>query len=236
MSVQAISWVLDHSNAELGTRLVAISVANHADKFGSNAWAAVQTYASEARLSKRQAQRALAALTDAGELREVGEHGYRADRMTKVYEFSDMVDGVTDRHPVEQDGVTSSTSRGDILDVHGVTPTSPNPSLEPSTNRPKNKDLALVDLFDAFWDVYPRHDGGRGRAFKAWEKASRKTTGVVIYNGAVLYRDDPNREDAYTAHASTWLNQERWDDPPLPSRVTRKPDAAAELLREALRG
>jgi hypothetical protein len=111
----------------------------------------------------------------------------------------------------------------------------PNRQLEPSVEA---TGLSLsADLFDAFWDVYPRHDGGRGRAFKAWEKAMRKTTGVAIYNGACHYRDDPNREDAFTAHASTWLNQERWDDPPLPSRQKpRRVGQSAELLRRAMGG
>lgn len=74
--------------------------------------------------------------------------------------------------------------------------------------------------FDAFWSTYPRRDG-KGHARIAWNKAIRKTTPTAIIDAAARYRDDPNREDAYTAMPTTWLNGERWLDSPLPSRVTR---------------
>jgi hypothetical protein len=40
----------------------------------------------------------------------------------------------------------------------------------------------------------------------------------MILAGAKRYAADPNREDEFTAHPSTWLNQDRWLDGPLPQR------------------
>lgn len=73
------------------------------------------------------------------------------------------------------------------------------------------------DGFTEFWAAYPRRQG-KGNALKAYVKALKKTDAAVIIAGAHRYSDDPNRDDAYTAMAATWLNGERWTDDPLPSR------------------
>jgi hypothetical protein len=79
MSVQAISWVLEHSRSEGNARLVLISIANHADKFGRGAFPSQQTIGSEARCSTRTVRRATEELRDLGELRWL-EHGGRGKR------------------------------------------------------------------------------------------------------------------------------------------------------------
>lgn len=73
------------------------------------------------------------------------------------------------------------------------------------------------EAFAEWWQAYPRKEG-KGAARKAYAKALKKTTAAVLLAGAVRYRNDPNREDAYTAHPGPWLNAERWDDEPLPAR------------------
>lgn len=78
MSVQAISWVLECSEATLGDRLVMYSVANHCDSSGQSAFPSVATIAKECRLSERQVQRSIQNLQVLGELevlRGVGIHG-----------------------------------------------------------------------------------------------------------------------------------------------------------------
>lgn len=87
------------------------------------------------------------------------------------------------------------------------------------------------DPFDSFWEVYPRK-AGKAQARKAFAKAIRRVPVDVIVAGAVAYRDDPNREDGFTAHAATWLNGERWEDDPLPVRS----GGAAERNRRDLEG
>jgi hypothetical protein len=98
------------------------------------------------------------------------------------------------------------------------------PSNESSTlthtHRTKTQELAPpndVD-FGAFWDVYPRKVG-RKDALKAFQAAVAEGTNPGrIIAGALRYRDDANREAAYTAHPATWLRAGRWDDDPLPAR------------------
>lgn len=72
--------------------------------------------------------------------------------------------------------------------------------------------------WDAFWDAYPRK-AGKLDAHKAWQQALRRGADPAqIVAGARRYAEDPNREDAYTAHPATWLRRGSWDDGPLPER------------------
>jgi len=72
--------------------------------------------------------------------------------------------------------------------------------------------------FDDFWEVYPRR-AAKAAAYKAWSKAVLSASPEDVLAGAARYRDDPNREPQFTAHAATWLNAERWSDDPLPGKT-----------------
>lgn len=68
-------------------------------------------------------------------------------------------------------------------------------------------------LFDEFWQAYPRKTD-KANARKAWPKAVKKKPAADLIAAAAAYaatKPDPK----FTAHPSTWLNGERWDDAPL---------------------
>lgn len=75
LSVQAISWVLDHSEARLGPRHVLISIANHSKSDGTGAWPSVRTIARESKLSEREVRYALRELETSGELKTARAKG-----------------------------------------------------------------------------------------------------------------------------------------------------------------
>lgn len=89
LSVQAISWVLDHSQSRLGARHVLLSIANHARSDGTGAWPGIPTIAREAKMSQRAVQYCLRRLAASGELRiqfGQGPHGcnlYSLPRMPR---------------------------------------------------------------------------------------------------------------------------------------------------------
>lgn len=72
VSVQAVSWVLEHSRAEHSERLVLISLANHASTDEALAFPSVDTISRESRLSRRSVQGALGRLLALGEIVEAG--------------------------------------------------------------------------------------------------------------------------------------------------------------------
>ena len=87
---------------------------------------------------------------------------------------------------------------------------------EPLLNTIKNKEEEIDQWFNEFWNAYPIHNGGHANSLKAFSKALKKATAEEIILGTQKYRDDPNRTKEFTAYPATWLNQERWADPPLP--------------------
>lgn len=73
------------------------------------------------------------------------------------------------------------------------------------------------NLFDEFWKVYPRKVA-KGAARKAWaqlgpDEVLGKTIIAAITSQAKTKGAEWSRENfKYCPHASTWLNQERWND------------------------
>jgi hypothetical protein len=93
--------------------------------------------------------------------------------------------------------------------------------------------LVLIknEKFDDFWSTYPRREK-KQNAIKAWEKAIKIASPEQIIAGAARYRDDPNREDHYTAHPTTWLNAGSWEDEPLPPRRNHGAAQASKQERD----
>lgn len=78
MSIQAVAWVLEHSQATLADRLVLIAIANHVHPGGTHSWPGVDRIAAEARVDRATVYRSLARLVALGEL-EVARGGGRGN-------------------------------------------------------------------------------------------------------------------------------------------------------------
>ena len=120
--------------------------------------------------------------------------------------------------------VAQSTVEGSTV-AHSIVANPPdNRRLNPkktTVKKTKTKNTGDPD-FDLFWSVYPKKDD-KPVAKRSFEKALTRASLEVIIAGAERYRDDPNREQAFTKNASTWLNADAWDNGPLPARISRKP-------------
>jgi hypothetical protein len=101
---------------------------------------------------------------------------------------------------------------------------------------PRATDAALEAEFDQWYAIYPLHVG-RGAALKAFKKARQSASLEALIAGAQRYREDPARKPDYTAHPSTWLNQERWQDEtdPAPGGGGGASSPARERYLEAYR-
>lgn len=134
MSVHVISWVLRHSEARLGERLVLIVLADHADGDGDNAFPSVETIGREALLSERQVQRCLRDLESDGFIQDMGASEFGTTTYRVVMEGGrqyvappQMGDDIHDTQ-----GVTNRT--GDLSEM------SPKPSLLQPTTKPSTND------------------------------------------------------------------------------------------------
>lgn len=68
MSWQAVTWVLENSEATLGSRLILICIASHANREGRNAFPSIDTIAKETLMSRREIIYAIQSMEELGEL------------------------------------------------------------------------------------------------------------------------------------------------------------------------
>jgi hypothetical protein len=115
-------------------------------------------------------------------------------------------------------------------------PTLENPTLEnriayKKTTIKENKELRtnVQTAFERFWEIYPRKQG-KADALKAFTTIDIDPTTII--NGALKYRDDPNRLAAFTKMPGTWLRAGCWDDEPLPERVLSREEKLAQMVAE----
>lgn len=161
MSVESLGIVLHHSRAAGTAKVLLIGIANHDGDGGS--WPSIATLAKYARITERNVQKALRDLVDLGEIEVIAQAGgnhqtearYRPNRyVIKVScpstcdrsashrcEGDEYVEpklrGVADDTPDDLAGVSNVTPlRGVVSDASGVSQTTPEPSLEPTTPQP----------------------------------------------------------------------------------------------------
>lgn len=228
MSVKVMSWVWDNSTAPGIDRLVLLAVADSADDNGGNAWPSVASLARKAGVNVRTVQRSIRRLADSGALKikeNAGKNGVHVYRVVmKTPPAESHPDNLS---PRQSDSGAESPRQNDAPAESRETPGTQSP--EPSLNHPSETSLRSVsvarpskseiaEVFEEFWKIYPRRTGKRGAQVE-FEKAVKRAPTHVIIEGAKRYRDDPNREDGFTKHPSTWLHQDCWDDDPLPARM-----------------
>lgn len=102
--------------------------------------------------------------------------------------------------------------------------TKPNPEPEPEPVLTSNE-VNNYALFEKFWDAWPRKESKK-KAEDSFLKAAKKTDPALIVATAQAYAASPYRPDKqFIPHATTWLNQERWNDP--------LPEAPAGVVRQS---
>lgn len=114
MSLQALVWVIDHSEAEGNARCVMFAIGNYIHADGTGAWPSLATIAREARCSRATTVRAIAELRDLGELAwrtGAGHEGSR--RKSNAYTFPRMRAAltVTSAHSEHSNATSAQTGR-----------------------------------------------------------------------------------------------------------------------------
>ena len=113
----------------------------------------------------------------------------------------------------QQDAAASKT------DADAVPPT---PTPTPTPNKPPTPKGAVDNGFANFWNPYPRKTA-KVQAQKAWAKLnpSPALQAQILAALAAQCKSEQWTKDggAFIPHASTWLNQRRWEDQ-LPTQAT----------------
>lgn len=113
------------------------------------------------------------------------------------------------------------------------------PSVDPKTLSMAAPHSYYPDDFQKFWGSFPRRDAKR-EALKAWRKLTRDEKALVFADVPLrIVNNWAGRSTDKIPHASTYLNQRRWEDDILANRIvtqakTVAPDLSPgqELLRQ----
>lgn len=179
MSVQALSWVLEHSEARLADRLVLLCLADHAKADGTGAWPSIATIAHHARISRRQVSYSLAALEQAGAIVRVGESRARTIVWNIVLQEALPIGApnVHDLHGAESATVQNPAPEGaEVAPEPSVEPSSTTPPTPPKGGRGERtrraREIARQGLYDP------------SRVLSDFELAAIRRMGVDIPAGA----------------------------------------------------
>lgn len=239
MSVQAMARVLERSSARGTARLVLLVIASHETET-RGAFPSVARLAHECGMSVRSVQEAIRRLETSGELRVERNAG---PNRTNIYvttpggvQISHPADSRADAPPDPADSAPRTVRNNTPLSSRTTSPNvRPEAHDRLGTSSSRTSPHTEPQGFAEFWRIYPRRVGKR-KAVEAFARALDRAPLEEILAGARRFRDDPNREDAFTPHPTTWLNRDGWEDDPLPPRRAgpaplHPVDQAMELAR-----
>ena len=196
-------------------------------------WPSKATIGDRTGLSARTVQRCIAELRDEGWIR-VSERSRDNGSQTSNTYLVMRVRGDIGVLPPQDTGASPPET--------AVSPPEPDPvepdplSSEPLfsiVHPPADEQPNEQQLFDMWWAEYPRKVR-KPEARRAYARAAKKVGYDRLLDAMRTYRDFDSRVEAgFILHASTWLNQECWDDEIVESRQNDE-ERQWQLLREQM--
>lgn len=161
--------------------------------------------------------------------------GVKSGEVRRAASRADAVAAATDQavchRTYKEDEEKEKTLRASHS-TSSLTPHSPSEGDTPQTPHGGNI------LFDSWWRCYPRKVG-KPAARRSFETALKKISIDELMQKTAEFVNDPNLPSGdqigFIPHPSTWLNQERWNDLPLPPRrENRRRKSATERVIAAM--
>ncbi len=142
--------------------------------------------------------------------------------------FSDTVPPCPNFSYTENSDTVTYLNKNNIYKQDIIPPIAPQGGAAPSSRAARKRELKAQpdwkpERFLGFWKYYPRHENKQG-AIRAWDKL-QPSDELIDRMGHALKRlkaSEPWRDGIGIPHASTWLNNARWEDaddlrePPAP--------------------
>jgi len=195
-------------------------------------WPSKATIGDRTGLSARTVQRCIAELRDAGWI-GVSERNRDNGSQTSNTYLVMRVRGDIGVLPPQDIGVSPPET---VVSPPEPDPEEPDPLVsEPlfSIVHPPADEQPNEQPFDTWWGEYPRKVR-KPEARRAYDKAAKKVGHDRLLEAMRTYRDFDSRVEAgFILHASTWLNQECWDDEIVESRQNDE-ERQWQLLREQM--
>ena len=195
-------------------------------------WPSKATIGDRTGLSARTVQRCIAELRDAEWIRVSERNRNNGSQTSNTYAVM-RVRGDTGVLPPQDMGVSPPET---AMSPPEPDPEEPDPigsELLFSIVHPQADEQPNEKHFDIWWAEYPRKVR-KPEARRAYAKAIKKVSHDRLLEAMRDYRDLDHRvAEGYILHASTWLNQECWDDEIVESRQNDE-ERQWELLRQQM--
>lgn len=193
-------WVTDANISDRAIRIYAI-LARYADNETLQAFPSRETLARRALCNAKAVTKAIDELVEIGAV--IKQHRKQGDSFqSNLYTLRRVGPNLTPPRVRFDQGVGSDLTPPRVSDD----PLTITTELEPLNDIQRH--------FNDFWDIYPRKLG-KGEAKGAFLKAVNRFGLDVVMEGVRRFAADPNLPaPQFIPRASTWLNQERWDDAP----------------------
>lgn len=229
-------------------KAVLLYMAARSSDDGSGVWTSKANIARDTELAKRTVQYAILDMVADGLLVKVGtrpcRHGETDEYWLQIEAISALESTRATGAPVQQVHPTRAT--GAPLPVQQVHPNNPlitqEPPLPPVSPPGDEKEKTpYSEIFEKWWDAYPRKTG-KGAAFRAFERKRKAFGADRLFDGLeaqmpVLSKQLDGRND-FRPHPATWLNQDRFNDPPpertksLLEKIEEQTNGTAEISGE----
>lgn len=245
MSNEAIAWAFKQEGLTMAEKFVLIALADYANE-AHMCFPAHEKTANRVAASRSTVKRAVKSLEQKGLLRVVSWHRPNGSDTSNRYQLS--VGGQYEPPGQCEPGEGFTVDRGGGQCEPGARVTSEPPitlSSYPPTEPPvepthQRLDIATLnapdeDTFDQWWDMYPVKVG-KATARKAYRKAALRHGDLTGKLQAYLQHRARHEGQGWLPnipHPTTWLNQERWDDRPMPTTDSSRP-TAEQRFRQTL--
>lgn len=245
MSIKAMNWAWSVERLRPVERLVLLALADYADEHAS-CFPSQEAIAERSCCSDRTVRRVLE-MFESSEIIKRSRRYIAGERSSDRYVLAigHRTDFPVEGHRTKHAGLPDKTeevtghpcpSNHQNHQNHQVPPIVPQRSSS-SMAATVSEDLEAA-AFQSFYSRYPRKVGKDG-ARKAFSKAAQRAGGFqVIIDGAQRLAQDPNlpTDRNFIPHPTTWLNQGRWEDEPLPPRAGATGGTAVERMAARMRG
>ena len=198
MSFSAMAWAAKQPCKNSLTKLVLLMLANYADENNAT-FPSYKTLASLCECNERSVIRSIKLLYSDG--------------------LIDIENRFTASGKQTSNRFILQISQGDKFDRERVTNNAPNTITINHSSKDKREGDKYDSAFLEWWDAYPRKSGSKFKAFESWVKATKQNQYGISTISKDHLLDSTKKfakkcvgiEDRFIPHATTWLNQRRWE-------------------------
>ena len=191
MSWDAIAWAAGQKAGGSTDKLILIILANFADENGVS-FPSHRTIAEKAECGLSTVERSLKRLETCGLISIT-------PRFDKSYEGSNR---------------QTSNSYGLTMGVFNMKGGGGSQNDDPITNHNKpNKGFRYSSGFEEWWNAYPTKNGSKKKSYELWLKAVDEFVDEreLFLRTCRFAQSQKGKDTKYIPHATTWLNQRRWE-------------------------